>query len=208
MSSSSVNCKSIQQKEHHCLKNVACRERMSLSQAFCVRYIKFVNINRVCQSVRYNTFVTVLIVVELANKESHFIRVIMELQGESKSPPNKQCQLVVLMVAGLERVTLINNNQIQNWLPHRFNLSVSVSVRWFYNNLSHVTYHVCTIDSTGHLNLPIVFSPWCKGLWAFSCCSSTAVIWVKQHLFIASCEAYWWRKCFRIPFPFTICKIM
>lgn len=107
----------------------------------------------------------------------------------------------------LERVTLVNNNQIQGWLTCPFNLSVSVSVRWFYNNLSHVTYHVCTIDSTGHLNLPIVFSPWCKGLWAFSCCSSTAVIWVKQHLFIASCEAYWWRKCFRIPFPFTICKI-
>ena len=87
---------------------------MSLLQAFCVRYIKFVNVNRVCQSVRYNTFVTVLIAVELSNKESHFIRVIMELQGESKSPPNKRCQLVVLIVAGLLRVTLVNYNQIQN----------------------------------------------------------------------------------------------
>ena len=114
MSSSSVNCKSVQRKEHHCLKNVACRERMSLLQAFCVRCIKFVNVNRVGQSVRYNTFVTVLITVELSNKESHFIRVILELQGESKSPPNKRCQLVVLTVAGLLRVTLVNYNQIQN----------------------------------------------------------------------------------------------
>ena len=62
----------------------------------------------------YNTFVTVLITVELSNKESHFIRVILELQGESKSPPNKRCQLVVLTVAGLLRVTLVNYNQIQN----------------------------------------------------------------------------------------------
>lgn len=120
ISSSSVNSKSIQHKEHHCLKNVACWERMSLLQAFCVRYIKFVNVNRVCQSVQYNTFVTVLIAVELSNKESHFIRVIMELQGESKSPPNKRCQLVVLIVAGLLRVTLVNYNQIQNWLPCPF----------------------------------------------------------------------------------------
>lgn len=39
---------------------------------------------------------------------------LMELQGESKSPPNKRCQLVVLIVAGLLRVTLVNYNQIQN----------------------------------------------------------------------------------------------
>ena len=72
---------------------------MSLLQALCVRSIKFVNVSLYC-----TTFATVLIAVELSNKESHFIRVIMELQGESKSLQNEQCQLVVLMVKGLVSV--------------------------------------------------------------------------------------------------------
>ena len=55
----------------------------------------------------------------------------------------------------------------------------------------NMTYHVSTIDCTGHLDFPVVFSPLTKGLGAFCCCSSTAVIRVEQHLLITSSEGHW-----------------